>query len=151
MSTHKGSCHCGNVKLFTELEPILTVQCNCLSCRKVTGSIALGAWYPEDDITYTHEQAFVTYEYIGGSGHNMYPFFCSNCYSRVGIRIEIFPGFIGVPVGVFDDAENISPVLEVFTRSKLPFISDHGSIKERFEGAAVKDRIAALMKALEDR
>ena len=151
MSSHVGSCHCGAVKVHTELDPILTGQCNCTSCRKLSGSVVFGGFYVKDEIVFTHDELLKSYEYVGGSRGKMTRFVCPHCFSPVALEIEVFPGFIGVSAGIFDDAENFAPNYEVFTRSKLPFLSDNGCIKNRYGDNPIQDEISLLMKALEER
>ena len=49
---HTGKCHCGNVTFETDLDPMLSMQCNCSSCRNLTGSVNMGMYYQEDEVSF---------------------------------------------------------------------------------------------------
>ena len=74
---HSGGCHCGQVKFETDLNPMLSMQCNCSSCRRLTGSVNMGMYYQEDEVKFSGDQVY--YEYEGGSGGNMKMGFCPKC------------------------------------------------------------------------
>lgn len=56
---HSGGCHCGQVKFETDLNPMLSMQCNCSSCRRLTGSVNMGMYYQEDEVNFS-ETKFIT-------------------------------------------------------------------------------------------
>ena len=62
MIKHNGRCHCGNLSIETEYDPILTSLCNCSRCRKMFGTVNSGAMFGEQEIavTYTHLRAHET-------------------------------------------------------------------------------------------
>ena len=37
MSEHRGSCHCGEVRLILHDEPVEAASCNCSLCRRIGG------------------------------------------------------------------------------------------------------------------
>ena len=60
MSKHTGGCHCGKVKVKSDLEPMLVGKCNCRRCRKLTGSVAVSAMFGEDEIETQGETSFAS-------------------------------------------------------------------------------------------
>ncbi|MDA1042559.1 MAG: GFA family protein [Paracoccaceae bacterium] len=147
---HTGACHCGQVTFETNLEPMLSMQCNCASCRRLTGSVNMGMYYQEDEVTFHGEQVF--YEYEGGSGGKMKMGFCPNCHGRMSARPEILEGVVGMPLGAFDNAKDIEGLkLEIWTSEKLKFLKDNGCFVERVEDSGVSERLMGLLAALEDR
>ena len=102
---HSGGCHCGQVKFETDLNPMLSMQCNCSSCRRLTGSVNMGMYYQEDEVQFSGDQVY--YEYEGGSGGSMKMVFCPKCYVRVSARPEILEGVVGMPLGTFDKAKEV--------------------------------------------
>ena len=63
MSKHTGGCHCGKVSVKSDLEPMLVGKCNCGRCRKLTGSVAVGAMFGEEEIEIQGETS--VYQYTG--------------------------------------------------------------------------------------
>jgi len=76
--THRGSCHCGNVKYQVELDlssPVLA--CNCSMCSR-TG--ALMAFVPEEKFQLlAGEGSLSDYQFNTRTIHHL---FCSNCGVR---------------------------------------------------------------------
>jgi hypothetical protein len=149
MPKHTGSCHCGQVKLATDLDPMLTMQCNCTSCRRHSGSFTLHTFYAESEIEI--EGPTKTYEYTGGSGHKMTASHCTNCMTKIAVRPEIFEGMLGVPVGMFDNAKSFTPKMEMWNSERLPFLASSECMEDRFDDSAVAERLSALIEALENR
>ena len=51
MHKHTGGCHCNAIKFSTELDPMMGGQCNYNRCRRLFGTLAIGVFYAEDEIT----------------------------------------------------------------------------------------------------
>ena len=56
-----------------------------------------------------------------------------------------------VPIGIFEDASEFSPKLEIWTSTKLNWLKDDGSIENRVEDSGVKERLVGLLESLENR
>ena len=78
---HQGGCHCKEFSFETDIDPMLIVQCNCKSCRRITGSINIGCLYAETEVEFMGETS--VYEFAGGSGFINKAYFCSKCHVRV--------------------------------------------------------------------
>ena len=77
MSKHSGGCHCGAIKLESDLDPMVVNVCNCQRCRVLTGSVAIAALYSDEEIQLAGETT--TYTYTGGSGMEVNAHFCPIC------------------------------------------------------------------------
>ena len=62
---HQGGCHCKEFSFGTDIDPMLIVQCNCKSCRRITGSINIGCLYAETEVDFIGETS--VYQLAGGS------------------------------------------------------------------------------------
>ena len=149
MSKHSGGCHCGAVKLATELEPMVVNLCNCNRCRILFGSVAIAALYADEEIRVTGETT--VYNYLGGSGMEVSAHFCPICGCRIVTIAEAFPGMGAYPIGVFEKSIEFKPKSEIFTNYKLPWLENDGCIVESFEEAAVGERLMLLLEELENR
>ena len=147
---HSGGCHCGQVKFETDLNPMLSMQCNCSSCRRLTGSVNMGMYYQEDEVKFSGDQVY--YEYEGGSSGNMKMGFCPKCYVRVSARPEILEGVVGMPLGTFDKAKEVEGLkLEIWTSEKLKFLKDNDCFEMRVEDSGLMERLATLIESVENR
>ena len=148
MIKHKGRCHRGNLSIETEYDPILVSLCNCSRCRKMFGTFNSAAMFGEQEIIIKGEAK--KYTCSGGSGLPVHYFFCSDCGVKVYGKADAFEGFIGIPIGTFDDPHQFEPKGEIFTNYKLKWLN-YNSIKDSFEEAAVMERIQLLMENLDQR
>ena len=55
--------------------------------------------------------------------------------------VKVIEGLAIIPIGTLDDSTQHEPYIEIFTNSKLQWLYDNGCISERFEKAAVMERI----------
>ena len=141
-------CHCGDVSLKTNFDPMLVAQCNCGRCRQLFGTVNVGMMYAEDQIEFSGSMSH--YEFTGGSGMPVKTYFCANCGCRIYSRAESFPGMVGVVLGAFDDPHQFQPVAEIYANYKLDWLSHKGCIQESFEEAAVEERLMAILNRLEE-
>ena len=148
---HSGSCICGNYKFKTELDPMLIIQCNCSKCRKLSGSYQIGCLYSVSEIEESGETT--SYSFEGGSGYTNTVHFCAQCYVRCKTNPapEVMEGIVGIPLGIFDTAKELSPKAEIWTSEKLPFLTTDDCIVESFEDSGIVERLTALLETLESR
>ena len=144
-----GSCHCGSIEIKSNYAPMLINQCNCASCRKLNNALSVTGIYAEDEIEVTGQ--LEKYTYNGGSGGNIELFYCPKCSTKAYYNVEIIEGLAMIPIGTLDDSKNYEPNIEIFTNAKLPWLSDNGCIAERFEEAAVMERIEKVLLSLSER
>ena len=149
MIKHQGGCHCGQIQFTTEYDPLLVGQCNCTRCRRLYGTMSVGAMFGENELEVSGE----TYEYTfnGGSGMPVHLHSCSTCGTRIYAEPEAFGGMVYVLLGSFDNSLEFEPKGEIFTKYKMRWLRDNGCIQESFEEAAVLERMQALMENLDQR
>ena len=149
MIKHQGGCHCGNIRFTTEYDPLLVAQCNCSRCRRIFGVLSCSPLFGETELIVTGSPK--VYKCKGGSGMDVWINFCPDCGCRVFSKFEAFEGFMGIPIGAFDDPHQFSPSNEIFTNYKLKWVKSDECIKESFEEAAVMERLQALMENMDQR
>ena len=148
---HTGGCLCGQYGFETELDPMLIIQCNCTKCRKISDSYQIGCLYSVEEIEEKGDTS--CYEFEGGSGFINTVHFCVNCHVRCKTHPapEIMEGMVGIPLGIFDTAKNLSPKAEIWTSEKLPFLKTDDCVSESFEDSGIAERLNALLENLESR
>ena len=148
---HQGGCHCKQFSFKTDFDPMLVVQCNCKSCRRLTGSINIGCLYADTEIDFEGETNI--YEFAGGSGFINKAYFCSKCNVRVYNKPapEVMEGMVSIPLGCFNNTSELAPKVEIWSEEKLTFLSKSECILESFEGNGIPERLNALLSSLESR
>lgn len=79
--------------------------------------------------------------------------FCIQCHVRCKTNPapEVMEGVVGIPLGIFDTAKELSPKAEIWTSEKLPFLKTDDCIVESFEDSGIVERLTALLETLESR
>ena len=144
-----GSCHCGSIEIKSSYAPMLINQCNCTSCRKLYSVLSVTGIFSQEEIEVSGD--LKKYTYNGGSGGDIELFFCPNCSTKAYYSVEVIEGLAIIPIGTLDDSTKHEPDIEIFTNSKLNWLSDNGCISERFEEAAVMERIEKVILSLSER
>ena len=144
-----GSCHCGSIEIRSNYAPMLINQCNCTSCRKLYSVLSVTGIFSQEEIEVSGD--LKKYTYNGGSGGDIELFFCPNCSTKAYYSVEVIEGLAIIPIGTLDDSTKHEPDIEIFTNSKLNWLSDNGCISERFEEAAVMERIEKVILSLSER
>ena len=148
---HQGGCYCQQFSFETDIDPMLIVQCNCKSCRRITGSINIGCLYGETEVKFMGETN--VYEFAGGSGFINKACFCAKCHVRVYNKPapEVMEGMVSIPLGCFNKTDGLVPKVEIWSEEKLAFLSKSECVLESFEGNGIPERLNALLSSLETR
>ena len=151
MMKHDGGCHCSAFKFKTDMAPMLIVQCNCKTCRRITGSVNIGCLYADTEVEFVGETK--VYEFAGGSGFINKAFFCSKCHVRVYNKPapEVMEGMVSIPMGCFNNTNDLAPKVEIWSEEKLTFLPKYDCVLETFEGNGIPERLNALLSNLENR
>ena len=117
----------------------------------LTGSINIGCLYADTEVEFVGETD--VYEFAGGSGFINKAFFCSKCHVRVYNKPapEVMDGMVSIPLGYFNNANDLAPKVEIWSEEKLAFLSKTECVLETFEGNGIPERLNALLSSLESR
>jgi hypothetical protein len=107
--SYAGGCACGAIRYEMCSEPIFQNHCQCLDCRKQSGT-GHGSYltFPkrvEATITGRASQWRVTAD----SGNDKFYAFCPTCGSPVYLTFSAMPDLIAVPAASLDDPEQFRP------------------------------------------
>ena len=115
----QGGCFCKKVRYEIEDAEYLTVNCHCTMCR------------------HTHSALYVTWMVVDADKHRYITgaparlesseqgtrYFCSGCGTHVACVNAEYPEIIDIPVGSLDEPERFKPTKEVFSDTRLPWLS----------------------------
>ena len=115
-SKFSGGCLCGAVTYQAEGAPVACVHCQCVDCRKTSGTghgshMAI----PEPAVRISGE--IRTYDRPADSGNVVSRSFCPECGSAVFSTNDSMPGLIFLRASSLDDPEVFSPQMVVYTAS----------------------------------
>src|SRR5258708_18391653 len=95
------TCQCGQLSITVEGEPAMVTACNCTRCQKRSGSaFSLSSRWNCEQVTSRFGDS-LTYTRKGASGGDVHCVFFPSSGSTVITCLELFPGFIGIPVCFF--------------------------------------------------
>lgn len=114
--TRNGGCQCGKVRYQVTGEPINQLFCYCNDSQKRTGGDKwFGVWYSYDNFKFTGIETKV-YSRKGDSGHMVHNHYCPE--GGVTVCADITIGkFFTINGPSFDDGEQLSPKMAIFTAS----------------------------------
>ncbi|MEM7644219.1 MAG: GFA family protein [Pseudomonadota bacterium] len=115
---HAGRCYCGASTVSGRGTPLTVAYCHCTDCRRITGApvTAFAAWAP-DDLTISTSD-LVPFRPRPGVERLS----CPTCGSPLAARWDYLPGQVYMPVGLFDRAEDLAPVIHAHADAALPWL-----------------------------
>jgi hypothetical protein len=120
MAEIKGSCRCGKVTYASAADPIFVGICHCRTCQKSTGSAySTVVAVPSASLTVTG--ATTRFDATGDSGSATHRDFCPTCGSTVTQLADVMAGLTMLPVGTLQDPASVSPAMQIFCDSALPW------------------------------
>ena len=112
-----GQCLCGAVRIAVNGTPVRMAQCHCKDCQRSTGTgHASNAIFNKADVTITGETKSHVVTADSGNAHTRH--FCPACGTRIFGESSGRPGFVVVPVGIFDDMSWFAPQAVIYTKSR---------------------------------
>jgi ribosomal protein S18 acetylase RimI-like enzyme len=109
----EAACTCGRSKVRCSGKPERVSVCHCLSCKRRTGSaFSWNATYRAENIV--SDGNFGSFTRATATGRTNRYFFCMECGATVFYEVEMRPGMLSVPAGLFADPGFPEPVAQVF-------------------------------------
>ena len=122
----QGSCLCGEISFEIDEDNIAMMSnCHCTNCRKASGA-DYGTFVqvpPQCFKWLSGEENVRTYDSSPGN-HRA---FCRSCGSRMPQSNDSWP-FITIPAGVLDGDPRTFPKANIYTASKVPWLTIERSI-----------------------
>jgi hypothetical protein len=130
MANRDAACHCGQLRLEVEGDPLAVSICNCLACQRRTGSaFGMQAGFKPEQVHVTGR--FSDYSRISDeSDRKEHVFhFCPDCGSQVFYTEPTEPDLIVVSVGSFADPTFPPPTESGYDFRRHPWVGLPDSIE----------------------
>ena len=122
----QSSCLCGVNRISYTGAPLLKFRCHCLDERKLTGAaFALNILWASDTLEVISGE-LKTWAKVANSGNSITNHICGQCGSLLYRSSTGYPGKIAIKAGCIDGVDaamEYVPEVEIFTRSRVPWIA----------------------------
>ncbi len=127
-----GQCFCGHITYEAEVEPDRVAICHCTDCQMHSAS-AYGVVVGIDISRFRLLTGTMkTHVKVAESGNRRALTFCPECGTRIyGGPADGGPGFVSLRVGTIRQRAELTPKVQVWTRSRLPWVMDLSGIPAR--------------------
>jgi len=117
-----GGCLCGAVRYECGGQPVLSLNCHCRDCQKVSGGpFTSSLFVPIESVAITGEVAY--YDSIGDSGKIISRGFCPRCGSALFGKPSLMPTVISIRPGTLDRPNEFVPAMDIYAASALAWDS----------------------------
>lgn len=110
---HGGGCLCGAVRYTVSGEPMLTAHCQCVDCRKTSGT-GHGTHLVMQESQFALDGAVKAYEHPADSGNIVTRHFCPDCGAAIHSTNSAMPGMVFPRASSLDDLELAKPAMVVY-------------------------------------
>lgn len=127
-----GACLCGAITYEAVIDPGRVAICHCADCQVNSGS-AYGLVASVTDGQFRLMSGHLK-EYVktAESGRARQLSFCPDCGTRIHARTKDDPtAFFGLRVGTIRQRAELTPKVQVWCRSALPWVGDLSPISQR--------------------
>jgi hypothetical protein len=119
--TRDAACHCGQLRVTAEGEPVRISVCHCLACQQRTGSaFGFQARFPTERVQIEGRHHEYTRVSDDDAEHTFS--FCPECGSTVFWRSPDQPELVAVAGGAFADPTFPPPTVEVYESRRQPWV-----------------------------
>ena len=135
-----GHCLCGKVTYTCDGQPMATLLCHCTDCQRQTGtafSIVVGV---ERDTLHIEGDTLSSFTTIGeDTGEPTRRHFCSACGSPIVTLPDVTPDLAFIKAGTLNDRSWLEPEMEIWARSKHPYVTPDDENRGVFERTVAFD------------
>jgi len=123
MSTRNAACHCGQLRVTVDGDPIRVSVCHCLACQQRTGSaFGVQARFSPEQVTVEGRHSEFARE-SDEEDRLVHVFhFCPECGSTVFWSAPGEPDSVAVAVGAFADPAFLPPVRSIYETRMHPWV-----------------------------
>ena len=123
-----GACHCGSIRFTAAVDPSKVMVCHCTDCQKLTGS-AFRVVVPAPIESFVLHGEPKRYVKVAESGAKRIQAFCPECGSPVFSMALENATQVSLRIGSLSQRSQLSPSLQIWKRSALPWVNGLASVK----------------------
>ena len=125
-----GGCHCGFITYEGEADPDKAGICHCTDCQVLTGT-AYRIAVPVAEATFKISGTPTIYVKTADSGNRREQAFCPRCGSPIyATSPGPGPKTYSIRVGTIRQCQELMPMRQIWTRSKLHWVDDLASVPD---------------------
>lgn len=127
-----GACLCGHITYEAEIDEDSVAICHCTDCQMNSGTAFGVVAHIVDKKFKLLSGELKEFDKTAESGRIRTLSFCPNCGTRIHARTDGDPtAFFGLRVGSVRQRTSLSPKVQVWCQSALPWVADLSSIPRR--------------------
>lgn len=122
-----GACHCGAVSFTALIDPTRVMVCHCTDCQILSGAplrAVVAARY-EDLVVQGQTKRYIK---LAQSGNRRAQVFCPECGTPLWATAPENPSAVIIRLGCVTQRAQLSPAVQVWQRSALPWVSQLDAI-----------------------
>ncbi len=134
-----GGCHCGHISYEAEIDSDRVVACHCTDCQTMSGApFRMVAFSVADGFKLLSGELKI-YVKTAESGNKRQQSFCPECGTPIyAAGVEEGPKNYGIRVGSIRQRAELTPKLQVWSRSAQHWLPDLQEIKKLEQQPPVK-------------
>lgn len=127
-----GSCLCGKVRYVTSAEFELVGNCHCNTCKKATGGAfeSFAIIDQEHFVLTAGDEGLAEYRISAKAKKT----FCATCGTPLYNRHRLVPGKLIVHLGTLDEPMAVSPSVNLYCETMLPWVAEMASLRNFQQG-----------------
>jgi hypothetical protein len=132
MSELTGSCHCKSVRYTVKSPFRMALNCHCNTCKKMTGAAFEAiALIEESELEFSRGKELLTTYQVSQLARKH---FCSRCGTPIyNLHVKV-PGQAIIHIGSLDDPAAVTPSVNIFCESMLPWVKSLADLKNFDQG-----------------
>jgi hypothetical protein len=119
----EGGCQCGAIRYRLTAEPKVLAVCHCKECQRQSGSAFGMSLIVSQSGFELLSGSLKSFTRSADSGRQIECRFCGDCGTRICHVPTYADGVLNVKAGTLDDTSWLQPAVQVWTRSKQPWVA----------------------------
>lgn len=127
-----GACHCGAIRYQADVDPATLRVCHCTDCQRFSGSAFRVSVRVVPGSLQVHAGTPRVYTKTAESGRASEQAFCDRCGTHLfGTVPGSEPRISSIRIGTIDQRDQLRPVEQIWTRSRLPWVTELDELPAR--------------------
>ena len=139
-----GGCACGAIRYECSAEPLMSLNCHCRDCQRITGSAySTVVGVPAAKVLFTQGSPQY-YETTGERETSVRHGFCPRCSSPLVALPSAYPAMMSLRAGSLDDPSWVRPAAAIWTASAQPWDALNPAIP-KFETQPTEEEFQTIL------